>query len=279
MDKREYGSKQEKISMIGFGGIIVMNEEQKDADAYVAEAIDLGVNYFDVAPSYGNAEEKLGPAIKGKRNGIFLACKTEKRTAEEARKALEESMKKLGTDHFDLYQLHGVTTMEDVETILGPGGCLEVFEKAKKDGLIKYIGFSAHSEDAAEALMDRYDFDSVLFPYNWVNVNVSGFGKRILQKASQKGVTRLALKAMAHTKWAEGEEKKYQKCWYKPVYDPQLAMMAVRFTLSRDITAAVTPGHMELFRTAVKAVENFKPLSPDEETYLKEKAKGLEPIF
>ena len=164
MQKRRYGKTGEQLSIIGFGGIIVMNEEQKDADAYVAEAIDKGVNYFDVAPSYGNAEEKLGAALYGKRNDVFLACKTGERNNKEAEKSLYDSLKLLKTDHIDLYQMHGITSMEDVDTVLSKNGCLEFFSNAKDKGLIRHIGFSAHSQEASIALMSQYDFDSVLFP-------------------------------------------------------------------------------------------------------------------
>ena len=279
MQKREYGKKGDRLSIIGFGGIIVMNEEQKVADAFVAEAIDRGVNYFDVAPTYGNAEEKLGPALRGKRSDIFLACKTVKRRNVESEKELYNSLKLLKTDHFDLYQIHGVTSMEEVDTILGPDGCLESFIKAKEKGIIRHIGFSVHSEEAAIALMQQYEFDSVLFPLNCVNINNSGFGIKILEESIKKGISRLALKAMAWTNWSEGEKIKYEKCWYKPIDELELAKLAVRFTLSKDITASISPGHMELFQMAADICENFKPLSPEEDALLKERCRGIKPIF
>ena len=279
MLKRAYGKNNDMISIVGFGGIIVTNETQQDADNFVAEAIDLGVNYFDVAPSYGNAEDKLGPALAGKRDNVFLACKTGKRNFDEAEAEMKTSMEKLKTDHFDLYQLHGVASMEDVEKILGPGGCISLLDQAKKDGRIRYAGFSAHSQEAAIALMDAYDFDSVLFPYNWMNVNTNGFGEGILKKAQEKGVTRLALKSLAHRNWNEGEQRVYNKCWYKPLEDEEMIDLALRFTLSAPITAAIPPGHIEYLRLAVKVVENFKPLTEEERLILKEKSKEIKPIF
>lgn len=279
MEKRKYGKQGDFLSIIGFAGIIVMNETQKDANDYVAEAIDNGVNYFDVAPSYGNAEERLGPALKEKRNDVFLACKTEERSAKEAENALIASLKKLKTDHFDLYQLHAVTTKEDVDTIMGKDGCIEFFEAAKKKGLIRHIGFSAHSEEAAISLMEQYDFDSVLFPLNFVNVHNDKFGLKILEEASKRGITKLALKAMALTNWGKDEEKKYPKCWYKPIDDYSIAKLALKFTLSKDVTAAITPGHMELFRMAVDIASDIRQLNPEEEESLKKISQELNPIF
>jgi predicted aldo/keto reductase-like oxidoreductase len=279
MEKRVLGKTGEKLSIIGFGGIIVSGETQQDANNYVAEAIDSGVNYFDVAPTYGNAQDKLGPALVGKRNDIFLACKTENRTKDGARKLLEESLKILRTDYFDLYQLHAVTTAEDVEKIFGPNGAFETFLKAKQEGLIKHIGFSAHSEEAAIALMDKFDFDSILFPVNWVNIINSGFGPKIINKAKDKGMGILAIKAMAKTILEEDSINKYPKGWYEAIDDKELAILACRYTLSQAVTAAIPPGDIEHFRWAVEAARNFESITDEEINMLKEKCKGLKSLF
>jgi len=279
MEKREYGTTGEKLSIIGFGGIVVAQVEQKEANEFVAEAIDRGINYFDVAPSYMDAEDRLGPALEGKRKKVFLACKTEKRTGEEAEAHLQQSLKKLRTDYFDLYQLHAMTTAEDVKTVFGPKGALQALIKAKEKGMIRYIGFSAHSEEAALALMEGFSFDSVLFPLNWVNIFNGGFGMKIMEKAQEKGVARLALKGMAKTEWQEGVDRKYPKCWYEPIDDPELAGLALRYTLSQSITAAIPPGDIRLFRMALDIAEKYTPITEDEVNILKEKAKEYKPIF
>lgn len=279
MEKRPYGKSGEELSVIGFGGICVMNEDTATAASMVSEGIDRGINYFDVAPSYGNAEEMLGPALEPYRNDVFLACKTTERTAEGARKELENSLKLLRTDHFDLYQLHSVTTYDDVSTILGPGGALETFKKAKEDGLVRHIGFSAHSEEAAVALVGQFDFDSILFPFNWVNWIQGGFGHRVVKLAEEKGLSLLALKTLAKRKWLDDEERSWSKTWYRPVDSYEEARLAVRFTLSLPITAAVTPGHIELLRWACDAADELAPIADDERRTLEEWSDGLDPIF
>ncbi|HHV97343.1 MAG TPA: aldo/keto reductase [Clostridiaceae bacterium] len=279
MEKRPYGKSGEMLSAVGFGGILVSGETQEDANNYVAEAIDKGVNYFDVAPTYGNAEERLGPALVGKRSKVFLACKSEKRTKSEVEKALEESLKRLRTDHFDLYQLHSVSTLEDVKAVLGPGGALEALVRAKEKGLIRHIGFSTHSEEAAIELMNQFDFESVLFPLNWVCMLNGGFGQKIIEEAQKKGVTMLALKAMAKTHWKDNTDRTYKKCWYEPIDDKELAQLAFRYTLSKPITAAITPGYMKFFRWALEVVQGFKPLTKEEESFLLDKSQNLKPIF
>ncbi|UCC64357.1 MAG: aldo/keto reductase [Anaerolineae bacterium] len=279
MEKRRLGKTGESLSMVGFGGILVMNEEPASASRIVAQAVDRGINYFDVAPSYGNAEERLGPALEPYRQSVFLACKTDKRTAEEAAEELHGSLEQLRTDYFDLYQLHAVTTMEDVEQILGPGGALETFVKAREQGLVRFLGFSAHSEEAALALLDRFAFDSILFPFNWVCWHQGKFGPRVLEKAQEKGVGILALKALAKRKWKEDEERTWAKCWYSPVDTFEEVSLALRFTLSKPITAAVSPGHVELFEWACDTVDRFTPLTEKEEGLLAERSQGLDPIF
>ncbi len=279
MEKRRYGRTNVKLSVIGFGGIIVMNESQEAANRIVAEAIERGINYFDVAPSYGDAEERLGPALEPYRDSVFLACKTLKRTKKEALEELHQSLKRLRTDHFDLYQLHAVSTLDDVNQIFSEGGAIEAFLEAREQGLIKYIGFSAHSEEAALALLDRFDFDSILFPINWVCWFQGGFGPRVVEKAKEKNVAILAIKTLAKRKLKEGEKRKRPKCWYTPVESFDEALMAVRFTLSLPVTAAVSPGYADLLWWMCDAAEMFKPLSEEEMKSIAEKSAGLELIF
>jgi predicted aldo/keto reductase-like oxidoreductase len=269
------------LSIIGFGGIVVMGMEQQEANRIVAEVVERGINYFDVAPSYGEgeAERKLGPALKPHRDKVFLACKTMCRDARGAREELERSLARLRTDHVDLYQFHAVTRMEEVDRIFGSGGALETFVKAREEGKVRHIGFSAHSEAAALSLLDRFQFDSILFPTNFVCFTAGNFGPRVIERAREKGAARLALKAMAYTPWPQGEEHTFAKCWYKPISDPELAGLALRFTLSEDITAAIPPGDERLFRIALQAAARFTPLTDAERQQLEQRTVHLEPLF
>ena len=278
--KRQYRD-DVKLSIIGFGGIIMLGLDQDHANRVVAEAIGRGVNYFDVAPSYGNgeAEQKLGVALEPHRKNVFLACKAEKRDAQGAREQLETSLKRLKTDHFDLYQFHAVGTVADAKKILGPGGAAEAFVKAKRDGLARYIGFSAHGVDAAQLLMESMPLDSVLFPVNYVNYAEGDFGPQILAEAKKRGLARMALKALAQTTWKPGEEKTYKNCWYRPIEDPALAEKALRFTLSEDVTAAIPPGYEKFLKTAMQIASRFTPLTQTERQHLLASARGITPIF
>jgi len=280
VERRPLGTTGEELSIIGFGGILVMNVEPPEAASLVAEAVDRGINYFDVAPSYGNAEERLGPALEPHREGAFLACKTMKRSKEEAAAELRASLARMRTDHFDLYQLHAMTTREDLEKATGPGGALEALVEAREAGLVRYLGFSAHNVEVALELMNRFDFASVLFPLNWMEYVNVGFGPQVVERAVQKGVGRLALKAMARQKWPEGADKTaWPKCWYEPITDPREAELALRFTLSQPITAAIPPGEPPIFRRALEVAERFTPITAEEREELRQRARGLQPFF
>ena len=279
--RRTLGRTGEQLSIIAFGGIVVMNETTGESSNIVAEAVDRGINYFDVAPSYGNAQERLGPALAPYRKNCFLACKTEGRMKEDSRKQLEESLRLLKTDHVDLYQFHALTKMAELDKVLGPGGAMETMEAAKKEGKIRYIGFSVHSAETAVAAMDRYNFDTILFPLNFVLFTQAGFGPQILKKAQEKKMGILALKSMAKTVWPDNEKKDHPepKCWYKPAGFPDEASMGLRWTLGHPITAAIPPGDERYFRLAMDVAQNYKPLEPHEEQALLAGAQGAEPIF
>jgi aryl-alcohol dehydrogenase-like predicted oxidoreductase len=279
--RRALGKTGEQLSIIGFGGIVVMNETTSEASNIVAEAIDRGVNYFDIAPSYGNAQERLGPALAPYRDRCFLACKTEGRTRDDSRSQLEESLRLLKTDHVDLYQFHALTKMVELDKVLGPGGAMETMETARKEGKIRYIGFSVHSAETAVAAMERYNFDTILFPLNWVLYTQAGFGPQILNKAREKQIGILCLKSMAKTVWPADEKQSHPepKCWYEPAAFPHEASLGLRWTLGHPITAAIPPGEERYFRLAMDVAQNYKPLEAAEEDALLSGAKGVEPIF
>jgi predicted aldo/keto reductase-like oxidoreductase len=284
LPKRPYKNGIE-LSVIALGGIVVCRMAQPEADRWVAAAFERGVNYFDCAPSYfdGEAETKLGQALRPFRKRVFLAEKTTKRDAAGAAAELEQTLRRFHTDHVDLYQFHAVASMEDVDRILAPGGAAETFFKAKKDGQARHLGFSAHNAPAAIRLMDALELDSVLFPVNvnaWEN---GGFGPQILAKAKSKGMARMALKALAFGKWpanAPKSDRKYPKCWYQPIEDREMARMALRFTLNQEITAAVPPGDEHIWDMALElASEPLPELSIQELAQLKKRVATLEPVF
>jgi predicted aldo/keto reductase-like oxidoreductase len=278
--RRRYGRTKEELSIIGFGGITVDGETPKEAANLVAEAVDRGINYFDVAPTYGNAQERLGPALKPYRQQCFLACKTTQRDAAGSAKELEQSLEMLQTDRVDLYQLHSLTKMEDVEKVFGPGGAIETFAKARKDGKVRYIGFSAHSEEAAIAALDRFDFDSIMFPLGFPTWIKNSFGPSVHKRAKDAGQGIIALKAMAHQGWKQGV-RRWKKAWYEPFDQIDQVALALRFSLHLPVTAILPPGHWELLKMAILLAQTggLTPLNDDERKIIGEIARKSQPIF
>lgn len=278
MQYRRFGKTGFDISAVAYGGIVSMSDGQSASDRYVSWAIDQGVNYFDVAPSYGDAEEKLGNSLKPYRNSVHLACKTAERLRADAEKELLQSMKLLHTDHFDVYQLHAISSMQDVETAFGPGGVMELVSTLKERGIAANVGITAHSEEAALKCLELYDFDTVLFPFNWFMNMAHGMGSRLIQVAKERDMGVLAMKAFIERKWDSEEEKRnsvFPKSWCKPidVEDEAFGMAAMKYALSLGADTLVPPGNYLSFSFAVKHIDEClkNPLNDDDRRLLREK--------
>lgn len=277
--RRTLGKTGAQLSVVGFGGIMLNDNPQDFANELIAKAYELGVNYYDVAPNYGNAQERMGPALEPYRKNCFLACKTAKRDAAGSQAELEDSLQKLRTDHFDLYQLHALTSVEEVDKVFAPGGAMETLVKAKKDGKVKHLGFSAHSVEAAMKAMNNFDFDSILFPINFACWHAGDFGPQVYHEAERRGMGILALKAMALTRLNEGEEKIFKNVWYRPIQDEEVMKLALRYTLSKNITAAIPPGKNTLFLKALEFMDSYEPITMSESQKLLALASETQPIF
>ncbi len=281
---RTLGKTGESLSVIGYGGIVAIRPEQKDVNAYVAELIDRNLNYFDVAPTYGKgvAEKKLGIALKSHRDKAFLACKTKKRDKAGAMQELEKSLKALQTDHFDLYQLHSIRNVQqDVEAAFSEDGAIAALLEAKQSGKIRYIGFSSHSIDAALRAMELGEFDTILHPVNFSSHLNAQFDIKPIEEAKRQKMGLLALKSMAWSQWPKDVKWRDRKhhTWYAPVDDPAMAALAIRWTLSQDITAAIPPGDPDLFKIAVNVAALEKPLVEKEKEALAALASKRKPLF
>jgi aryl-alcohol dehydrogenase-like predicted oxidoreductase len=259
----------------------VMDNSPSFASNIVAEAVDRGINYFDVAPTYGNAQERLGPALQPYRDKVFLACKEEDWTREGSSKLLDDSLRLLRTDHVDLYQFHALSRMSDLDQIFGPKGAMETFETGKKAGKLRFIGFSAHSVEVALAALDRYHFDTILFPINFVLFSQAKFGPQVLERARQKEMGIMALKGMAKSTWSDAQKSDHPhpKCWYEPAAYPEEAALGLRWTLSQAITAAIPPGDERYFRLGMDIGQSFQPIAEAEQQRLLAAAKGVNPLF
>ena len=280
IERRTFGKTGDKLSVIGFGGFVLDNSTPEQARDWVREAFEASVNYFDVAPEYGQAEERMGPALEPYRKKVFLSCKTGQLNQAAATEELDRSLSRLRTDHFDLYQLHHVTSLKEVETILSADGAIKALEAAKKAGKVRFLGFSAHSVEAALALMEGFAFDSIMFPVNYATWHAGNFGPQLLARAKEKQMGILALKAMAKRPWPKDADRKaHPGCWYEPMTDPAEALMGLRFTLSHPVTSALTPSDEGCLKLALKLAPKITPLQSDEIAAIKQKAMTIAPLF
>jgi len=280
IERRALGRTGEKLSVIAFGGIVLNQGTPEYAVRLVRDAFEAGVTHFDVAPQYGTAEELLGPALAPYRKQVFLSCKTLHRKRDAATADLEQSLQRLRTDHVDLYQLHSMSKLEDVDTVFADDGAIRALEDAKRAGKVRFLGFSAHSEEAAMALMNRYDFDSIMFPVNYATWHAGNFGPQVLAKARVKEMGIIAIKSLAKRPWAEGDDRAaHPNCWYLPMTDEREALMGLRFTLSHPVTTAIMPGSETCLRLGLKLAPQFTPLTAAEAEAMKEKGHGVMPLF
>jgi predicted aldo/keto reductase-like oxidoreductase len=202
--KRVFGKTGERLTIIGQAGGRFPMCSFEDAKAITLRAYELGVNYFDTARIYwdGKSEEVYGDVLPPFRKHIFLTTKSPQRTRQGAEADLEKSLRALKTDHVDLWQIHQVGTLDEVEQIFAPGGAIEAFEAAKKAGKCRFIGFTGHHDPQVHlAMLKKYDkYDSILMPLNPADPAYLSFEKTVLPVAVERGMGIQAMKSTAASK-------------------------------------------------------------------------------
>ncbi|NUQ63943.1 MAG: aldo/keto reductase [Pirellulales bacterium] len=282
LPRRLLGRTGAKISVVGFPGLALVHAKQDECTAGIHRAFENGVNYFDVAPAYGNGdcETKMGIGLEGiDRNKVFLSCKTKVRDREGARQELEQSLARLKTDHFDLYQLHCLKTPEEVKTALGPGGAMETILKAKEEGKIKHIGFSAHTTKGALAALEGFPFDTVMFPVNFVEFYTIGFGKAVLKLAAEKGAAVIAIKPVSRGLWPKDVERT-RRWWYRPVEDEKEIGLVMRFALGLEgVVTGIPVSFLDLLDKIIEACREDRPNTEAETEAIRRLAAQCESVF
>jgi predicted aldo/keto reductase-like oxidoreductase len=282
LPRRVLGRTGQQVSTVVFPGLAMTQQEQDLCTAAVRRAVERGVNYFDVAPAYGNgtAEVRLGVALQGiDRSRLFLACKTKMRDKDGARQELERSLQRLRTDHFDLYQMHHIRTPDEVKQALGPGGAIETFLKAREEGKVRFLGFSAHTTKGALEALKGYSFDTIMFPINYIEYLQHGFGRAVVEEAGRQGTAVIGMKALYNGTWPEGAESRH-KWWYRSLETEEEIRLALRFTLSQPgVVAAVPPAFVDIADTAVTAARSYQPITEAETGKLRELGAGIESLF
>jgi uncharacterized protein len=194
LEKMRLGKTNMMVTRLGFGGIPIQRCTQDEAVAVVKKCLDLGLTFIDTANAYTTSEVCVGKAIAGRRKDVIIATKTGARDRATAEKHLALSLKQLGTDYIDLYQFHNIADKEALKKVMGPGGSMEVFQEAKKKGVIKHIGVTSHSLDMAKEMVQMDIFESILFPINFVTDEAE---RELLPLCRKHDVGFIAMKPLA----------------------------------------------------------------------------------
>jgi len=283
METRRFGRTGHMSTIAIFGAAAFWEISQQNADKVLEQIIEAGVNHIDVAPSYGQAEERIGPWMPRERNRFFLGCKTTERTKDGAWSELQRSLKRLQTETFDLYQLHAITTMEELDAVTMKGGALEAFVEARERGLTRFIGITGHGADAPQIYLEalrRFDFDSILFPLNFVqmaNPEYRKHAEELIATCKAKDVGTMIIKAITKAPW--GERPHTATTWYEPFDKMDEIQRALNFALSYDVTGFCTAGDTKILPMVLEACENFKRLNTAELEEVIRSGKEYEPLF
>jgi aryl-alcohol dehydrogenase-like predicted oxidoreductase len=281
MKKRHLGRTGHESTLVTLGGaVFIYPIEEKKGDEFVKYALDRGVNHIDVAPTYGDAEVRLGKWVREYRDDVFLACKTGKRTKREAHGELMSSLDRLQTDYLDLYQFHGLDDPGELKTVVGENGALQAFTEAREEGLINHIGITSHNPENIMRALKQMELDTVLLPVNYVlhaHPEPRNDYVPVLDKAKQLDIGVIAMKAVA--KGPYPTEERTRDTWYEPFTSRVEIEEALRFTLSQGVTTAATSSDMEIARTTIELAEDFSPMDEEEQDALIRRAAEYKPLF
>jgi len=262
--KRMFGKTGEKLTVIGQAGGRFPMCSYEDAKAITLRAYELGINYFDCARIYwnGKSEEVYGDVLPPFRKKIFLTTKSPQRNRKGAEEDLEKSLRALKTDYLDLWQIHQVSTMDEVEQIFAPGGAIEAFEAAKKSGKCRFIGFTGHHDPEVHlAMLKKYDkYDTILMPLNPADPAYLSFEKMVLPVAVERGMGIQGMKSTANAGLL-GE-----------IHVKDCLTYVLSLPIHCLALGCTTIGQIE---DDVRIAQQFKPMSPQQMVQVRESAAHL----
>ena len=265
---RNFGRSDAKISALGFGGHHLGDApDQKTAVEIVHQAVDGGMTFFDNCWEYrrGKTEIWMGAGLQGRRDKVFLMTKTcpHGRDASLALQMLEESLRRLQTDHLDLWQVHGMAFDNDPELFIRKNGAAEALEKAKKDGKVRFVGFTGHQNPKVHLAMLKtgFPFDSVQMPLNAFDANFRSFEQQVLPELNKRGIAALGMKPLN----GHGEAIKHGVI---------TAEEALRYAMSLPVATTITGiDSLEVLQQNLQIAQNFTPMTEAEMNELRTRCK------
>lgn len=274
MEKRRLGRLEHQSSVLIYGAAALSDVTQDVADRSVQQALDGGINHFDVAADYGDAELRLGPWMGQIRDRIFLATKTGRRDQESAWAEINASLERLQTDQVDLLQLHAVGDLHELDLATGPDGSLQAAVRAQEEGLVKAVGITGHGHQAPSTHLEalrRYPFATVLTPLNpvlWRDESYRADYQALVEEARLQDAGLMTIKTVSRRNWPEGASHRYAT-WYEP-YDAQARITAaVSWVLSHaEVTGIPTAGDVSLLGMLLHAEQDRIPATEAEQQLL-----------
>jgi len=268
METRRLGRLEHQSSVLIYGAAALSEVTQDVADGSVQQALDGGINHFDVAADYGDAELRLGPWMPQIRDRIFLATKTGRRDRESAWREINASLERLQTDRVDLLQLHAVGDLDELDAATRSDGALQAAIRAEDEGLIGAVGITGHGHDAPATHLEalrRHPFATVLTPLNpvlWRDDSYRSDYQALVAEVRRQDAGLMTIKTVSRRNWPEGSDHSYAT-WYEP-YDVQARVTAtVSWVLAHDeVTGIPTAGDVSLLGMLLEAERNR--VSPDE---------------
>ena len=270
MQQRRLGRLGHRSSVLIYGAAALAEVDQDTADASVQLALDAGINHFDVAAGYGEAELRLGPWMGRIRDRIFLATKTGLRDRDDAWAQVNHSLERLQTDRLDLIQVHAVGDLEELDLVTRPGGSLVAVVRARDEGLAAAGGITGHGHQAPATHLEalrRFPFDTVLTPLNWVLGQDPAYladYQALVAEVQAQDAGLMIIKSASRRNWSQPEGHAYGT-WYEPFDDQERIDAAVAWVLSRpEVTGIATPGDVRLLPLVVEAERRRAVTSPAE---------------
>jgi aryl-alcohol dehydrogenase-like predicted oxidoreductase len=278
IERAPFGATGHESSRVIFGAAAVAQASKADADRTLELLLEHGINHIDVAAAYGDAELRIANWLKGEHE-FFVATKTGERSYAAAREQIRRSLDRLGVDHVDLIQLHNLVDVIEWDIALSPGGALEACLEARDEGLVRFIGVTGHGLSVPkmhQRSLARHDFDSVLCPYNWIQMQDPRYAETfdgLAELCAQRNVALQTIKSLAYKPW-EGREHT-AATWYEPLTDQPDINLAVSWVLANPQVFLLTTGDVTILPKLLDAAERAGERPSDEEM-----AKlGLAPLF
>jgi aryl-alcohol dehydrogenase-like predicted oxidoreductase len=259
MEKRRLGRLEHHSTVLIYGAAALAEVSQEVADRSVEEALAAGINHFDVAAGYGDAELRLGPWMSQIRDRIFLATKTGNRDRESAWRQINDSLRRLQTDHVDLLQLHAVGDLDDLDAATGSDGALSAAVRAQEEGLIGAIGITGHGHEAPATHLEalrRHPFATVLTPLNpvlWRDENYRADYEALVEEVQRQDAGLMTIKTVSRRNWPDRAEHSHTT-WYEPYADQKRITAAVSWVLSHpEVTGLATAADVGLLGMMINA--------------------------